>query len=49
MKLDSEEQRAVLLEILAKTQFMGQSIDVLYQLKQAIVNAGLDKDVKREA
>lgn len=39
MILDSEGQREILLEILAKTQFMGSAVDEVFMLKQAIVNA----------
>jgi len=49
MILDSERQREILLEMLAKTQFLGAAIEELYQLKKSIENASISsKEQLRE-
>lgn len=39
MILDNENQRAILLEILNKSQYPGSAIDLIYELKVALENA----------
>lgn len=39
MILDTEEQRTILLELLAASNFPGKAIDLLYALQQAIKTA----------
>jgi len=41
MILDSERQREILLEMLAKTQFLGAAIEELYHLKKSIETASI--------
>lgn len=41
MILDNENQRKVLLELIASSAFNGKAIDEIYQLKHAIAKAEL--------
>lgn len=41
MILDSEQQRAILLEMIDKMTFVGSSIEQIYKLKMAIETAGV--------
>lgn len=41
MTLDKEEHRQVLLEMLAKAVFQGASVDLVKEIKDALVNAGV--------
>jgi len=42
MKLDDEDQRTMLLQILGMMTFQGSAIDQIMALKTAIVEAGIE-------
>jgi hypothetical protein len=44
MTLDSEEQRALLLDLLSASTVPGRAIDLAYELKQAIIKAHLEPE-----
>lgn len=41
MKLDSEDQRTMLLELISAASFSGSFLDTVYNLKKAIQDAEL--------
>lgn len=43
MKIDTEDQRGLLLQLIAAATFPGTAIDTVYALKQAVFNAGIDR------
>jgi len=43
MKVDNEEQRKMLTDLLNATTFQGTAIDEVAALKKAIVEAGIEK------
>lgn len=46
MLLDSEQQKAMLLEIINNLQFRGADIEKMFTLKQAVTDAEIRKDGK---
>lgn len=44
MTLDSEEQRKILLTLIAAASFPGDVVEVVYELKQALAGADIKTD-----
>lgn len=49
MKLDNEEQRKILLEMISSMQVSGEFIDTVYELKKSIKDADIDITKTRPA